>query len=153
MKILALDPGETTGYVILEILKGDKMPAVLQLGEVDTKELIPATIRLQQLIIKTNPGRIVLEDYRVYQNAAGLHIGMRLHTPELIGAIVAICALFPDYCSSSIARLPASKKGRWPNARLDARMPPNWRHRIHSAHALDALKIGLAYWEMEAKDV
>lgn len=143
MRLLAIDPGETTGYVVLEVVERDVLPTLYAHGELDTHELVPSVYAFQKLFYAYVPDQVVIEDYRVYAGAAGLHVGMRLHTPELIGIIEAVCVM--QSYSVMPSRLPASKKGRWPEARLAARFPT---YRLcQSDHVLDALKIGLAYWE------
>lgn len=141
MILLAIDPGETTGLVLL---KYEHRPIVID----DTQWKLPideVAIKLDH-VLRTSPvAAVVLEDYRIYQGKANLHIGNRLYTAELIGAIRAVCALC-TLRGVEVYTLPASKKGRWPDARLRARFPG---HGVEGVHALDALKLGLAHIEKE----
>jgi len=141
MMILSVDPGETTGLVWLDF------DGEVTLGpSTDVKE---ETIeRYSELLSKflTDPfpiDMIVVEDYRVYKGYAEQHIGNRLFTAELIGAIRAISWLHTDHIS--VVAVPASSKGRWPIARLLKKFPQFCD--IKDLHARDALQLGLSYIE------
>lgn len=147
MKILAIDPGETIGFVLLDDGQlaehwewGGRLPAK------DDPDFWPIFVTVFVSVLSgSEPQAVVIEDYRIYADKANMHIGNRLFTAELIGAISALCAAVAP--PVSIHRLPASKKGRWPNARLDAKFP---QHRaVVGDHERDALKLALAYKEMQ----
>jgi len=84
-----------------------------------------------------------VEDYRIRPDMANEHIGTRLWTSELIGCIEAVCGMMIP--PITVVRIQPGKKGRWPLARLKAKYPKF--KSITSDHALDALRIGLAYLE------
>ena len=92
MKILAIDPGETMGVACLA--STETIPAALwsygAISVVDGfRNLDWLTIRetLLGTFQANRPDVVVLEDYRVYKSAAKAHIGSRVLTSELIGAI------------------------------------------------------------------
>ena len=148
MKILAIDPGKTIGCVLLddnELVEHWEC----KLLDVDASHFWHFFV----LIFSTNlrehePDVLVLEDYRIYADKANMHIGNRLFTAELIGSIRALCAVVAP--PVSIRTLSASKKGRWPDARLDAKFP---QHKaVTGTHERDALKLALAYKEMQERN-
>jgi len=150
MKILAIDPGETCGFAVLKLADGPELIAsgqfaVHRSGGRPTADIGWLALRyaLMDLIRPYKPDAVVIEDYRIYAGKANLHIGQHLFTAELIGAICYLCAtMIPQI---PVFRLSASKKGRWPEARLDAKFPQH-RH-VERPHAHDALVLGLTYLE------
>lgn len=97
-RVLALDPGETTGACVFE---GHKLVDARQL---QTGLMPLAAVSVRQYIrnwhIKVcgdpdiNPSvvdTVVTEDYRVYSWKAKDHAWQGLHTPRLVGAIELIC--------------------------------------------------------------
>ena len=150
MLILAIDPGETLGYVLIELTEYVGRSPNLEVEDADQFKL---ELRLKQGfnwgavsarvkdLLGTEPDVIVLEDYRVYASKAAVHIGSRLLTSELIGAICqeAGVAMIP------VVRIPAGRKGRWPPARLEAKFASDVT--IPQPHAGDALILGLIYAE------
>ena len=142
MKILAIDPGITSGYVLF---KYAGQPVVIDHWEFSAIDIPTAIKPLVTTLREKYIGIVVIEDYRIYQGAEGMHVGQRLYTAELIGAIKAICSL--SISDPEVQMIPAAKKGRWPDARLRARYP--YGPAVTGTHALDALKIGLTYIEQE----
>ncbi len=137
-KIIVIDPGETVGIVRLVVTDGE----VALKGSL--QEAFPfgdAVLCFRSLLTISHVDVVVVEDYRIYASHAGHHVGARLHTPELIGAFAALCELN----LVPLVRLPANKKARWPLARLKSRFPQYAG--VPTPHALDALKLGLAYLE------
>lgn len=140
MLLLAIDPGETIGWVALDYFEGNPPAAG---GYLETQASFAHTVRaLFETCTCICPDVVVVEDYRIYATKAMMHTGRRLYTTELIGAIRALCIL----SGIRVVVLPASKKGRWSNARLRAKFPG---HGVEGDHALDALKLGLTYIEQE----
>jgi hypothetical protein len=137
MRILAIDPGETTGTAVLESSK-DSVELIsyadLSLKEFK-KELSVASLHYLEV------ERIVIEDYRIFQSKAGQHIGARLTTPELIGWIDCIRTL----AGLVMVRVQPNKKGRWPKARLKNKFPAYFE--VDQHHSKDAVIIGLVYLE------
>jgi len=143
MLVLAIDPGETTGLVLLRYFSGS-VPFPVGWKEWILKQGVEeyACSLKDLLCFQSKIGAVVIEDYRIYAGKADLHIGNRLFTAELIGATHAICATTSPFLSATV--YPASKKGRWPDARLSHWFP---NHGVVGTHARDALKLGLAYIE------
>lgn len=85
--LLALDPGETTGWAYFEITD------LKECGQLDTKDQDNMVGAIQELLARTKPAICVIEDYRVYGWKAKDHSWAELHTPKLIGVIRALCYL------------------------------------------------------------
>jgi hypothetical protein len=83
--LLALDPGETTGYVHLNI--GPDGINLKSFGQISCAPLHVGIDKLEKLIDDVNPKHVVYEDYRVYTFKSASHSNSELHTPKLIGAI------------------------------------------------------------------
>ena len=98
--IIALDPGETTGFAFW-----DPANKRMLLAQIDTKEVGKGFDRLWGII---NPAvnRVIplshvrYEDYRVYGHMTEQHAFSHLHTARVIGAIEVACHLaqVPSSC-------------------------------------------------------
>lgn len=91
VKVLALDPGETTGACVFH---GPKLHDSCQLPT----GLMPTAAITVRTYIQGNHHRdfgpidaVVMESYRVYSWKSKDHSWAGLHTPRLIGAIELIC--------------------------------------------------------------
>ncbi len=84
-RLLALDPGETTGFAIFEdgILE--------QYGQIETFTVVDSVKVLQDRIIEAT--HVVVENYQVYAWKLKEHKFSTLHTPRLIGCIETLCIL------------------------------------------------------------
>lgn len=82
-RLLAVDPGETTGWALFANLD------LVDCGQIPTK-LDPAG-ELEKLLDKTQPLVVVAEDYRIYKWKAKQHTGSDLFTPRLLGALDLLC--------------------------------------------------------------
>lgn len=85
--LLALDPGETTGYTVFN---GDELVGV---GQLATKDIDKGVIELIKILDKFKPSFVVYEAYRVYKWKTKDHANSDLHTSQFIGVIRAICAM------------------------------------------------------------
>lgn len=151
LRILAIDPGETTGYAVFALnrtpSRRPSLPSVLELIEtwedqgVSISEFV---IPFLKVLRRVKPSLVLIEDYRVYQDKAMMHIGQPLRTPELIGAIIGVCALTVPPMRT--ARIAAAKKGRWPEARMRTKFP---EAEGITGHTRDAVKLGLAFLELK----
>ena len=155
MRLLAIDPGETVGMVILEYAlmhcprEEDEDKSVLAsvkfIAAIDSPiEKFKQLFHPEQLGTGWEIGEVVAEDYRVFASKAEQHIGQRLVTAELIGRIEYVC----ERGGYVLHRVQPAKKGRWPEARLKAKF--DWSSQVHG-HARDALKIGLVRIEENAR--
>jgi hypothetical protein len=125
-------------------------------GEVDADLLLLETwedqgasipefvIPFLKVLRRVKPSLVLIEDYRVYQDKAMMHVGAVLKTPELIGAIEGVCALTVPPMHT--ARIAAAKKGKWPEARMKAKFS---QAKDVTGHARDATKLGLAFLELK----
>ena len=150
MRIIAIDPGETVGFAILDYDQTTE-PVILKLDQRRFGDN-PGTITLYiyQSWLKwteREPSVLVFENYRVFSSKALAHIGSQLYTSELMGAILGATQLFiPPVLT---ARIEASTKGRWPVARLERFQPKLIPATIGREHARDAAIIALCYIEKE----
>ena len=145
-RILAIDPGHTIGYALLDwvvaapvIINADQV--VLAMDKKQTTFLW-ADVSLEiAKFSEMEPDVIVMEDYRVYLGKADIHIGLRCLTSELIGAICQEAAI----SEIPVVRLMAGVKRNWPIARLNSRYK---QYKIAPApHSRDALLLALYYIE------
>ena len=147
MVVLAIDPGITSGYVVLAPGAGDLLPIVTHSWEGKATLRERARLLLSWLR-KYRITRVAVEDFKIHPMASGSPVAVVItDTIEYIGCIEAVCQLvIPPV---QVHRVQPNKKGRWPKARLDAKFAPehvNVRN-IAGQHAHDALVIGLVYLE------
>jgi hypothetical protein len=152
MTIVALDPGETIGVAYLnadgELYRADHIEVeFLEGSQVDFSNLnamLNLTLDLSYTFESYQEiEAIVLEDYRVYGSKADVHIGSRVITSEIIGAIELLAAQEHH----EVVRISATTKGRWPIARLKRWYPEQYKS-IIKPHGLDAWILGLCYLEL-----
>lgn len=92
-KILALDPGETTGVAFLYVPSTQETaePTLSCLIQLPTKKLDwQSYMHLDNLILKVQSDILVVEDYRIFSWKRDQHVWSELHTPKLIGMIIAL---------------------------------------------------------------
>jgi hypothetical protein len=83
--LLALDPGETTGWAVFT-------NAVLSdHGQHNTSNPDLSLKEMTKLFDDHKPDEVIMEDYRVYAQRREQHVGSSLHTPRLIGLIETLC--------------------------------------------------------------
>lgn len=143
VRVLALDPGETTGYVVLGVDPEypGRTPLLFESGTV-IKEL-PALARVMDDYLRTGRAvEIAIEDFLLYSGASFL-IGSRIVAAEVIGLVVAVASI--QVPPVPVTRVHPSQKGRWPEPRLKY-LFPEYR-KILNPHSLAALKVGLQYLE------
>jgi len=81
--LLAIDPGETTGYAVFTEGK------YVADGEITIK--LDNLKQIWNLIHKLKPDVVVCEDYIVYGSKVKMHAWNRLVTPQIIGVIRYTC--------------------------------------------------------------
>ncbi len=81
IRILCIDPGETTGIAIFE------SPRLVYHKEVSFDTTSQITNEIKRIADYKLVDAIVVEDYRIYSWRAEQHIWSSLFTPRLIGAI------------------------------------------------------------------
>ena len=142
MRILCIDPGTTSGYVVLEA-GGGEPPIILENWEGQATLRERATLLLSWLR-KYQTSCVVVEDFKIHPKAGGPPVARSLtNTIEYIGCIEAVCQLVIPRIE--VHRVQPAKKGKWPKARLDAKYP---EHKdVRGKHAHDALVIGLVWVE------
>lgn len=86
-RLIALDPGETTGFALFE---NGTLIKTMQLA---TKSIPESVEILEPLFDRIKPTHIVYEDYKVYEWKSDSHSWSSLHTPQLIGCIETLCTL------------------------------------------------------------
>jgi len=152
MRILSIDPGETSAFVI-----GEVRPA---LGSVHSLCVTSwgAWSGLEELALLVENSlfkgldAIVIEDYRVYSSKAQQHIGSQVYTIREIGRIEWLA--FKD-ATNIVYQMASQAKGRWPTSRM--RMYPAVkgflvhpglkRYKDKRKHIIDAYRHLLTYLE------
>lgn len=86
-RILCFDPGHTTGWALFV------SNTLADSGQIETRDMADAGRIFQDMFVMHKPTYLVVEDYRVYRNKQAQHIGSRVHTTHVIGAIETIAGL------------------------------------------------------------
>lgn len=141
-QILAVDPGVTTGYVLVKVSSKDveieDRIHFVDAGEWDSMD----ALRQLKYELFEETVVVVVERYVVYPNRAAQHIGDDLYTARVIGRVEWLAFTI---CGLEVVFQPASQaKQRWPQNRL-AKHFPGARHL--SNHIQDALRHLLTYIE------
>ena len=128
-KLLAIDPGETTG--LAEFDKG----TLVRAWQIPTKTVEQGAEVLSELIRDGNYSEIVVEEYRVFSWRTKQHSWSALHTPQLIGFIRGALALLG---LKPVMQTPQNAKGFVTNDKLK-----DWDMYIKGqTHARDATRHG-----------
>ena len=88
MNFLALDPGETTGACRLQSIEGE---FYFTLEQWKTKDIGESAGLLNYMLEQYSTDHVRMEDYKVYSWKTEDHSWAALHTPQLIGALKAVC--------------------------------------------------------------
>jgi len=129
--ILSLDPGETTGFVIVEkrpLNDPEDMPKVIMSG------ILSRWRGVRNLIKETEPEELIVEQFRLYPNKAREQSYSIMIAARVIGAIECIAE---DYGLSMIEQ--AALVGR----RVE--LTQAVRDQIRNRHALDAMAHAVAF--------
>jgi len=98
-RLLAIDPGETTGLAVFE---GTKLVEAFQ---APTKDVGQASLLIRRNVRKFHITDLVVEDYRIYHWKIKSHTWASLHTPRLIGAIEGLCAEYKMTAHKQMAHI------------------------------------------------
>lgn len=89
--LLAIDPGETTGFAVFSAK--DPEFKFAEYGQLDTKAFPAAAYNLRDLIERIQPDRIICEDYRIYAFKSEEQKWSNVFTVRVIGALQALACL------------------------------------------------------------
>ena len=99
MKVLSLDPGESTGYCIVDWPfkrqikpREDLSSYLVDYGQIVGKDLMKHYKEIVKLIKEHNPDVIVYEKFLLYGHRAESQIGSDMFTPQVIGQIRVLAA-------------------------------------------------------------
>ena len=134
--LLALDPGETTGWTVLQAIDG--RIELVEAGQVKTWEMPFAVSGFSDLLTKYKPTFVVHEVYAVYEWKAEDHSWSSVPTLRVIGCLETLCIQRGLPFSSQTAQI---AKNFCTDEKLKA-----WGLYIEGKrHARDALRHG-CYW-------
>lgn len=135
-RILAFDPGETTGYACFEASEDDVK--LVQQGQVKTWPLDEGLRNIEFVITAMQPDKVVFESYQVYEWKASEHSWSQVPTIQIIGMIrtLLLQMAIPEHTQTAqIAK----------NFCTDEKLT-EWGYWIKGArHARDAIRHALYY--------
>ena len=128
--VLAVDPGDTTGYCVFDNCQ------LTEAGQLGTKGALVEPIR--DLIERVQPSVVVAEEYRIYPDKALEHTHSVVPTIKLIGALEYVCRQrgIPIYFQAA-----ATAKGFGTDDKLE--MWGFWQR--GQQHARDAIRHAIHY--------
>jgi len=148
MRILSIDPGETSAFVLGHIEPNKP----LHISSWGTWAGLEELARIVESSIFEGLDVIVIEDYRVYPHKAWVHVGSQVYTAKEIGRIEWFA--FKD-ATNIVYQMASQAKGRWPDSRM--RMypvvkrflvhPGLKRYKGKRKHIIDAYRHLLTYLE------
>lgn len=101
MRVLALDPGECSGYCIIQWdhmrqikPREDLASCIITHGQIASRDLVKQHQELERLITTYNPDIIVYEKFLLYGHKAAAQIGSDMYTPQVVGQIKVLCAKY-----------------------------------------------------------
>lgn len=139
-KLLALDPGETTGWAFFQ---GEDL---IESGQVKGMTVPECYVQLSKIIDKMYPHFIVIEDYKVYGWKTKDHAWSELFTPRLIGALE--CYISGVGCFMFRKQMAQQAKGFCTDDKLKA-----WGLWPEGRHARDAVRHAVYYLLFEVAKV
>lgn len=99
LRVLALDPGETTGVALFS------GPNLLRVQQVSYPTLHGCFSQLRQITLDESPNVVVMENYKIYNWKAKDHSWSELFTPRLIGALECLCEDIPVKLVKQMAQI------------------------------------------------
>lgn len=137
LTILALDPGNTTGWAVFKDSK------LQDSGHLETVDATITAAEIDKLLTTHTPAIVIIEEYRVYAWKVKQHAWSDLPTARLIGGIDIICAIKGiPVCMQSAQQA----KGFCTDDKLKA-----WDYYAVGRHARDAVRHG-CFWLIFNKD-
>jgi len=134
--LLALDPGETTGWAVFkrgELVESGQLPC----------EGAGGFLTLANLIDYVKPSIVVCEAYRVYSHKRDEHVWSDLYTVRLIGSVELSCI---RKCIHLYFQMASTAKGFCKDEKLK-----QWGYyKRGERHARDAIRHG-CYWLLFGK--
>ena len=128
--LLAIDPGETTGYSIFSY--GE----LFKHGITNWEIPVLGYNYLLDIVKADFPNVVVCEDYRLYANRVNAQLGSQIPTIKIIGAIEYVCS---QQRIRVIKVMASTAKGFVTNDKLK-----EWGfYQVGKPHANDALRVGL----------
>lgn len=152
IRVLAIDPGETSAFVVgivaqvarpghsLLTPEGQGHLDLIQWGQWKGMEEL---LKIQGSIFRPDV-HIVCEQYRIYKDKAQQHIGDTVYTAREIGRIEWLAFMNGRPVTFYHA---SEAKQRWPNERLHGHFPKHYQDWAHSAHIRDACRHLLTFVE------
>lgn len=141
-RVLAVDPGETTGYCLIEANDGSVMLATH--GSWSGLEPYLEPTALASNLIKS-ASIVIVEDFRIYPHAAQAMIGRELFAPKELGRIELVCEIWSKPLHYQMA---SEAKQIWNNRRFVEKLPAFYQA-ITNIHARDAARHALCYIEKQ----
>lgn len=145
MIILGVDPGETTGYVVVDYDVDNRRISLIAHGEWSGMEEL---LSLWHEGLFNDVEVIALEQYIIYPNRAMNHIGDSLYTAQEIGRLKWIAFRFGIDVEEQAASM---AKQRWPASRLHKRVD-EIASLMRTPHELDSLRHALTYIERNLRE-
>jgi len=135
--LLALDPGETTGWALFS---DGKLEICGQISSSGTQGLVDVT----NFVMEVQPRLVICEGYKVYDWKRDQHVWSDLYTVRLIGAIEVTCA---KMCIPVRFQMAQTGKSFCSDAKLKA-----WGYwQVGERHARDAIRHG-CHWLLFGKE-
>jgi hypothetical protein len=129
-RILAFDPGHTTGWAAFE--NADLIAS----GEIDTTSIGHCIESAMPLFIQYTPKYVVMEDYRIYKWRQKQHVGSEVLTIQIIGCLQTLA--IQDFVPYVIKQPAQIAKGFCTDAKLK-----EWEmYQPGARHARDAIRHG-----------
>ncbi len=146
MKVLAIDPGETTGYVLAEWGSGgvSGLVGIIDFDEFGTWHGIEELGDKVERGLLANVVIFVIEKYVIYPNRATAHIGNDLYTAREIGRLEWLAY---SIGAQVVMHSASQAKSRWPWSRIVKHFP-EFTNSKYPGHIWDALRHLLTFMEI-----
>lgn len=129
-RILAFDPGHTTGWALFEL------GTLLESGQIDTTSISACLESAQPLFHLYNPEVVVMEDYRIYKWRQKQHVGSEMLTVQIIGCLQTLA--IQDFVNHIVKQPASVAKGFCDDKKLK-----EWDYwQTGQRHARDAIRHG-----------